>query len=312
MISLAINSSEPQIHLWIKIAAALVIGTAFLIALTFVPRNMRKPLIGIVTFIGGLFFSLEYFIPGKSTAVALLNDDGTGSKFAQNFFGWLLRPIAENKALGPDQNFISPMITPLNDVLLVISGFTFALGLWNLIQIHGKAILKTGKNYGYSILFFVGLLFISITGFLSFYWSPDPGQQPDLKFSIANTLYDDLAFQGIFVNLDAAMFSLIAFFIISAAYRAFRVRSLEAGLMLVSAFIVMLGQVPLGLMLTGILPADGFWANLRLEHMSRWIFEQPNAAAQRAINFGLAVGALAMGLRIWLSLERGSYFEQEA
>jgi hypothetical protein len=30
-----------------------------------------------------------------------------------------------------------------------------------------------------------------------------------------------------------------------------------------------------------------------------------------AIDFGLGVGGLATALRLWLSLERGSYFEEE-
>ena len=64
--------------------------------------------------------------------------------------------------------------------------------------------------------------------------------------------------------------------------------------MMVSAFLVMLGQVPIGIWLTSWIPETGFISNFRLEHISYWILTQPNAAAQRGINFGLAVGAMAM------------------
>jgi hypothetical protein len=37
-----------------------------------------------------------------------------------------------------------------------------------------------------------------------------------------------------------------------------------------------------------------------------------NTPAQRGITFGIAVGALAMSLRVWLSLERGTFFSEQA
>jgi hypothetical protein len=108
------------------------------------------------------------------------------------------------------------------------------------------------------------------------------------------------------------MFSLVAFYIVSASYRAFRVKSGEATLMMAAAFIVMLGMVPIGVYLTHWIPETGKYAWLsvfRLENLTVWILTGPNAAAQRAITFGIAVGGLAMALRIWLSLERGSYLD---
>ena len=95
------------------------------------------------------------------------------------------------------------------------------------------------------------------------------------------------------------MFALLAFFIASAAFRAFRIRTLEAGLLAVAAIIVMLGRVPLSNLLTAWLPE---WA--RLQALQEWILNVPQNASKRAILMGAALGVMATGLRVILGIER--------
>jgi len=106
-----------------------------------------------------------------------------------------------------------------------------------------------------------------------------------------NVLYD-----GLFTALGAAMFSLLGFYMAVAAYRAFRLRSLESGLMLAAALLVMLGQIPFGMYVWGGL------ADVRL-----WILSVPNSAAFRAIKIGAGVAGLVMAFRMWFSIESGSF-----
>lgn len=106
----------------------------------------------------------------------------------------------------------------------------------------------------------------------------------------------ELLYNGFFIPLGSAMFSLLAFYIVSAGYRAFRVRSLESSLMMAAALIVMLGQIPFGL-----------WIYKDLPEIRSWLLQVPNAAAFRAIKFGAALALLVMAFRMWFSIETRSF-----
>ena len=252
-------------ELYFYVAGALIIGAAFIAGLCALPTKFRKPLIVVVTFIAGLFYSVEFFWHGK----------GPGG-----------------------DNPLSAWITPMGDWVNVVFGFTLGLGIYNLLQIHGRNIVKLRRGWYNSAGFYIALIVMTIFAMSQKYGGG----------SFNKSVYEVL-FSGALLSLNATMFSLVAFYIVSAAYRAFRVRSGEAVLMMIAAFIVMLAQVPIGVFITHNIPTVGWASSLRIENLGYWILTEPNMAAQRGIAFGIAVGALAMALRIWLSLERGSFFE---
>ncbi len=101
-------------------------------------------------------------------------------------------------------------------------------------------------------------------------------------------------FGAFFDPLGAAMFSLLAFYIANAAYRSFRVKSLEASVMMLAALIVMLGQIPFG----------PLYIYEDMPQLRVWLLKNVNAPAFRAIYFGAAIAGLAMAVRMWLSLEK--------
>jgi hypothetical protein len=105
-----------------------------------------------------------------------------------------------------------------------------------------------------------------------------------------------LLFDGFFISLGAAMFSLLGFYICAAAYRAFRIRSMESALMMTAALLVMLGQIPFGLWISEALPG------IRL-----WLLQVPSTGAARAIEIGASVAGLVMAFRMWLSIESESF-----
>lgn len=106
----------------------------------------------------------------------------------------------------------------------------------------------------------------------------------------------DLLYNGLFMSLGAAMFSLLGFYIASAAYRAFRIKSPESGLMMLAALLVMLGQIPFGI-----------WAWREFPEVRLWLLQVPNTAASRAIEMGAAVAGLIMAARMWLSIDSESF-----
>ena len=94
---------------------------------------------------------------------------------------------------------------------------------------------------------------------------------------------------------------MLAFFIASAAFRAFRARNIEATLLLASAVIVILGLTPPFLYLWTSVFA--FIPGFPLEFKD-WILIVPNMAARRAIVIGIGLGAIAQSFRIILGIER--------
>lgn len=118
-------------------------------------------------------------------------------------------------------------------------------------------------------------------------------QQAAVRNASLNSKVYNVLYQGFWTALAAAMFSLLGFYIAAAAFRAFRVRSFESALMMGSAVVVMLGQIPFGVWLHEGLPA-----------LRAWLLSVPSSAAFRAIRIGAGIAALLMGIRMWLSLDR--------
>lgn len=167
----------------------------------------------------------------------------------------------------------------------IVIAASILLGVGNLIRVHFRKIRRKSDGWGYSIM---TLASMAVMLYFGGPWG---------------TIEEGSAFNWMFLNmqvpLQSTMFSLLAFFIASAAYRAFRLRSAEAGLLLIAAIIVMLGRVPLGQFLTRGLPEKA-----TLPWLTETIMAYPNMAAFRGILMGAALGVMAMGLRVILGIER--------
>lgn len=250
------------------------------------PRRSRKTIIAIFTFLGGLYFVTEFF--------------------------WPTNHVTNSNPLTP----FEPLVA---SIAAVVGSFAIGLGVVSLVQLHSRNISRRRSGWGFSVVLLVSFVAMFVFGLLNAY-SPTFNVVPAVPgvwaSQNAHGLYQFL-FVGGLSSLTSATFSIIAFYIASAAYRAFRIRSLEATLLMAAALIVMLGSVSFGTWFTHTIPPispDGTenpWANFRIENIAQWLLLEVNTAAQRGILFGLTLGLLATSLRYWLSLERGAYFDKE-
>ena len=162
--------------------------------------------------------------------------------------------------------------------LRIIASFGMVLGLASLVSRHWGKIRRRQPDWQYSIITLGSFIAVLFVGF----WK---GKEPGTPFA--------WSFDYVLVPLDATMFSLLAFFVASAAYRTFRARTPEATLLLIAAVVVMLGRVPIGEAMYRHMP-----------DITEWLMSVPTVAAKRAIIFGVALGGIATSLRIILGIER--------
>ena len=112
-------------------------------------------------------------------------------------------------------------------------------------------------------------------------------------------------YEYLFRPLTATMFAMLAFYISSAAFRAFRAKNFEASLLLGTALVVLLGRISLGYVLTDFLDPSGPLAFLRLERLTEsWIMKVFVTAGNRAIMIGIALGIVSTSLKVLLGIDR--------
>ncbi len=161
----------------------------------------------------------------------------------------------------------------------VIFGFVLVVGTLSMVRHHVIRIQRKKEGYRYSMVALLGLVSMVLAGIIGgirggpYKWMFDYIQMP----------------------AQSSMFSLLAFFVASASYRAFRARSVTATLLLVAGVIVMLGRVPAG----EYIHVGG----LSLTDISTWILDYPNTAAKRGILIGVGLGMTATALKIILGIE---------
>ncbi len=222
-----------------------------------------------------------------------------------------------------------------NDWLIIVGGFTMILGLDSLL-LHNWEKIKRKREGWLSSAFLIASFFITLL------WGFGEGILAHRSPFDPSATFLRYFYTYVFVPLQATMFSLLAFFIASAAYRAFRAKDGNSTLLLSAAALVMLGRVPagqqvapwifgfvlillayyffnegnkttgtqktlymVGALISLILVYPTFYILLHyLNGIADWIMNIPQMAAKRGIWIGISLGGIAMSLRIILGVEK--------
>lgn len=172
----------------------------------------------------------------------------------------------------------------------IIGGFTLLLGVISIVRVNIRPVMRKEHGWYNKLALLLAVAVTGIPALLPVSWSPLFGTGD-------NTIYDWF-FNNMNAPMMSTMFAMLAFYIASAAFRAFRARNAEATLLLLTAILVMLWRVPMG---------ENLFKSIHPELpqlINTYVMGGVNVAVQRGIIIGSAMGAATMGLRIMLGIER--------
>ena len=175
--------------------------------------------------------------------------------------------------------FIPSAATFFNQSGVIITAFFLGLGFINMMMMHAKKIQKQSSGWLYSAWLILIAAIMVITGLI-----PPLGANPT----------HNLIYRIFFLIPQPAFLSLLAFMMVSIAFRAFRARTWESGVLIFWAFAQMMRNAPIGQAVVPWLAALGDWNSQTL-----------STAGYRTLGIAGALGVIAVGVRVMLGKERG-------
>lgn len=173
--------------------------------------------------------------------------------------------------------FSGEVRSEITDWVQIIYAFALIVGVVGLFKYHISRISRKEEGWFFNLVTVSSLVFMA---FLGFVFGRADGS-PFMWF-----------FNHMMAPMQATVFSLLAFFVASAAYRGFQAKNTEAILLLLSTVFIMFGIASLG----SSIPLFSDIAN--------WVLMNPSMTARRGIFIGVGLGTIAVSLRVILGVER--------
>ncbi len=184
----------------------------------------------------------------------------------------------------------------------ILAAIAFVLGGANLFTQHLRKISARRAGWGYSAITLVAFLVTLVAGALKAGVISEKADYPWSGHHVSEGSVMWWLYEYAYNPLQATVFALLAFYVASAAFRAFRAKSTEATVLLTTAFIVLLGRTYAGTWLTSAVPSD--YPALTFPGLTAYIMGVFNTAGQRAIIIGIALGVAATSLKVLLGVDR--------
>jgi hypothetical protein len=201
------------------------------------------------------------------------------------------------------QQWTTTLLSDIAVWMRIIGGLAMGLAIVSLFRAHIYKIKRKAPAWGFSIIVFISLFTMVIVGIIC--------KGTDVDTAAGKITFYGWLYQNLMVPLQSTMFSILAFYIASAAFKAFRAKTREATILLIAAIIVMFGRVPMGEEVwqhIGDVSFSIFGLTITLPpaigDITGWIMNVPNMAAQGGIGLGICLGSIAMSLKIIFGIER--------
>ncbi len=178
-----------------------------------------------------------------------------------------------------------PLLDSLRKVFLqwavILSALALVIGIFNLGYVHIKKITSQSSGEAYSVIL---LLSMGLTVVVVIVFSPTG--------ELSQWLYDNVIFP-----VEASLLALISIVLLYASIRLFRRGiTLFSVIFLFTTLVVLIGSVSIaGFQIPGLSGSDGIRALL---------VQIPAVGGARGILIGVALGAIATGLRVLMGADR--------
>ena len=171
----------------------------------------------------------------------------------------------------PMPTAVTSLNVTLRSFVTIISAAALILGTLVLTIYHGKRVGTKSSEWYYSIIYIAAFVITAGLGVIN---------------------VRDTTFLWIYNNMTspigAALYSLTAFYITSAAYSVLRARNWNSAVLLVCALIVLLMLIPIGAILfPPVVP------------IGTWMRSIPSGAGFRGMIIGTSLGIMGLGVRVF-------------